>query len=183
MGKFHAVEYRPAAESVSRKYPLILTTGRILEHWHTGSMSRRSEVLNKLHPNGAVDLHPQDAGRLGIVEGDVISISSRRGKIETPAHITEKTAPGLAFMAFHWSESPANVLTNSALDPIAKIPEFKVSAVNAVLTVLERAAQDNGFFAQLVNDPSKALEEYDLTPEEKAAITSGDMQKDRIMAR
>jgi predicted molibdopterin-dependent oxidoreductase YjgC len=134
-------------------------------------------VLNKLHPNGAVDLHPQDAGKLGIVEGDVISISSRRGKIETPAHITEKTPPGLAFMAFHWRESPANVLTNSALDPIAKIPEFKVSAVNAVLTVLERAAQDNAFFAQLMNNSSKALEEYDLTLEEKAAITSGDMQR------
>jgi formate dehydrogenase alpha subunit len=177
LGKFHAVEYKPAAESVSLKYPLLLTTGRILEHWHTGSMSRRSGVLNKLHPNGAVDLHPQDAGKLGIVEGDVISISSRRGKIKTPAHITEKTAPGLAFMAFHWRESPANVLTNSALDPIAKIPEFKVSAVNAVLTVLERAAQDNAFFAQLMNNSSKALEEYGLTPEEKASITSGDMQK------
>jgi predicted molibdopterin-dependent oxidoreductase YjgC len=140
-------------------------------------MSRRSGVLDKLHPKGAVDLHPQDAGKLGIVEGDVISLSSRRGKIETPAHITEETAPGLAFMAFHWSESPANVLTNPALDPIAKIPEFKITAVNAVLTVLERAARDNSFFAQLMSNSSKALEEYDLTPEQKAAITSGDMQK------
>jgi hypothetical protein len=79
-------------------------------------------------------------------------------------------------MAFHWHESPANALTNSALDPIAKIPEFKVSAVNAVLSVLERAAHDNTFFAQLMNNPSKALEAYNLTPEEKAAILSGDMQ-------
>ena len=177
LGKFHSVEYKPPAESVSEDYPLILTTGRVLEHWHTGSMSRRSGVLDKLHPNGAIDIHPTDAVKLGIVDGDTLTIASQRGKIETPARITEQTAPGLAFMAFHWNESPANVLTNDALDPAAKIPEFKVTAVRAVLAVLDRAAQDNAFLALLAEDPAKALKEYDLTDEERAAIASGDIRK------
>lgn len=177
LGKFHAVEYRPPAESVSTDYPLILTTGRILEHWHTGSMSRRTRVLHALHPSGAVDIHPDDALKLGIVDGDLMTIASERGKIETPVNITDKTSPGLAFMAFHWKESPANMLTNAALDPVAKIPEFKVSAVKAVLSVLDRATQDNAFFARLAENPAEALKEYDLTAEEKTAIASGDIRK------
>lgn len=177
LGKFHPVEYRPPAESVSEDYPLTLTTGRILEHYHTGTMSRRTRVLNELQTKGAVDIHPDDALKLGIVDGDLISIASERGKIETPVNITDKTPPGLAFMAFHWKESPANVLTSSALDPVAKIPEYKVSAVKAVLAVLDRAAQDNAFFARLADNPAEALKEYDLTPEEEAAIASGNIQK------
>ena len=177
LGKFHAVEFNPPAESVSPEYPLILTTGRVLEHFHTGSMSRRSKVLDKLHPNGAVDIHPDDALNLGVVDGDLMTVSSDRGKIEVPVHVTDKTAPGLAFMAFHWKESPANVLTNPAVDPAAKIPEFKVSAVKAVLAVLDRAAEDNAFFARLAENPVEALREYDLTEEEKAAIASGDIRK------
>jgi formate dehydrogenase alpha subunit len=177
LGKFHAVEYKPPAESVSAEYPLILTTGRILEHYHTGSMTRRAEVLNKLRPNGAVEIHPDDALKLGIVDGDMVTIASERGKIEAPVRISDKTAPGLAFMAFHWKESPVNVVTNAALDPSAKIPEFKVTAVKAVLAVLDRAAQDNAFFARLAENPAEALKEYDLTPEEKAAIMSGDIRK------
>jgi len=177
LGKFHAVEYQPPAESVSEDYPLILTTGRVLEHWHTGSMSRRSEVLNTLNPGGSVDIHPNDALKMGIVDGDLLSIASERGKIETPVRITDETAPGLAFMAFHWRESPVNALTNDALDPAAKIPEFKVTAVKAVLAVLDRAAQDNEFFARLAANPVEALKEYDLTAEEKAAILSGDVRR------
>jgi formate dehydrogenase alpha subunit len=176
-GKFHAVEYRPPAESVSPDYPLILTTGRILEHWHTGSMSRRTRVLHDLHPNGAIDIHPDDALKLGIVDGDLVTVASERGKIEAPVNITDKTSPGLAFMAFHWKESPVNMLTNSALDPVAKIPEFKVSAVKAVLSVLDRATKDNNFFAKLAENPAEALREYDLTPEERVAIASGDIRK------
>ena len=140
-------------------------------------MSRRTRVLNELQTKGAVDIPPDDALKLGIVDGDLISIASERGKIETPVNITDKTPPGLAFMAFHWKESPANVLTNSALDPVAKIPEYKVSAVKAVLAVLDRAAQDNAFFARLADNPAEALKEYDLTPEEEAAIASGNIQK------
>ncbi len=177
LGKFHAVEYRPPAESVSEDYPLTLTTGRILEHYHTGTMSRRTRVLNELQPKGAIDIHPEDALKLGIIDGDLISVASQRGKIEAPVNITDKTSPGLAFMAFHWKESPVNVLTNPALDPVAKIPEFKVSAVRAVLAVLDRAAQDNAFFTRLAENPAEALKEYDLTAEEEAAIASGDIQK------
>jgi len=176
-GKFHAVEYRPPAETVSKGFPLILTTGRVLEHWHTGSMSRRSEVLDQLLPFARVDIHPTDALNLGIVDGDLVVLSSERGKIETEVRVTDKTSPGLAFMAFHWNESPANMLTSAALDPQAKIPEFKVSAVKAVLSVLDRAVQDNEFFARLAENPAEALKEYDLTAEEKAAIASGDIRK------
>jgi predicted molibdopterin-dependent oxidoreductase YjgC len=176
-GKFHAVEYLPAAEDASERFPLILTTGRILEHWHTGSMTRRSFVLDKLHPSGAVDIHPDDARRIGIIEGDVISLASARGKIEAPAHITEKASPGVAFMAFHWREAPVNMLTSAALDPLAKIPEFKVSAVRVMLAVLDRASQDNAFLAALAANPAEALAAYDLSTEEKAAIASGDISK------
>jgi formate dehydrogenase alpha subunit len=130
-GKFHAVDYFPPAESISKKYPLVLTTGRILEHWHTGTMSRRADVLNKLRPGGVVEIHPGDAAKLKLAEGDVVAIASKRGRVEVPVHITEKSPPGVIFMSFHWREAAANILTNDALDPLAKIPEFKVSAVNA----------------------------------------------------
>jgi formate dehydrogenase alpha subunit len=131
-GKFHAVDYVPPAESISKKYPLVLTTGRVLEHWHTGTMSRRSNVLNELYPEGVVEMSPIDAAKLGFVEGDLLVVTSKRGRVEAPLHITEKSPPGVIFMPFHWREAAANILTNDALDPIAKIPEYKVSAVNAV---------------------------------------------------
>jgi predicted molibdopterin-dependent oxidoreductase YjgC len=142
-GKFHAVEYKSPAESTSEEYPLILTTGRMLEHWHTGSMSRRSDVLDALQPNGMIDIHPDDALKLGIKDGDIVAVSSARGKIETRAHITDKAAPGVTYMAFHWSEAPANILTSPALDPSAKIPEYKVSAVKAELSVIDKGGQEN----------------------------------------
>ncbi|MCX7912015.1 MAG: formate dehydrogenase subunit alpha [Dehalococcoidales bacterium] len=129
LGRFQAVEYRPPAESPSAEYPLTLTTGRILEHYHTGSMSRRTKVLREVKPTGGIDIHPEDAARLGVKEGDIITVGSVRGEIRAPVHITDRVAPGLAFMAFHWKEAPANMLTNSALDPTAKIPELKVAAI------------------------------------------------------
>jgi formate dehydrogenase alpha subunit len=131
-GKFHALDYIPPAESISKKYPLVLTTGRVLEHWHTGTMSRRSNVLNELYPSGVVEMSPIDAARLGFVEGDLLVVTSKRGWVEAPVRITEKSPPGVVFMPFHWREAAANILTNDALDPLAKIPEYKVSAVNAV---------------------------------------------------
>jgi len=131
-GKFHAVDYIPPAESISKTYPLVLTTGRVLEHWHTGTMSRRSNVLNELYPKGVVEMSPVDAARLGFVEGDLLVVTSKRGRVEVPVHITEKSPLGVVFMSFHWREAAANILTNDALDPLAKIPEYKVSAVNAV---------------------------------------------------
>lgn len=123
-----------------------------------------------------VEISPSDAARLGIVEGDVITLSSRRGKVQTKAKETWRVPPGLAFMAFHWGDAPANVLTNPALDPLAKIPEFKVSSAKAILTVLEKAAKDNAFFAALAEDPMRALSSFDLTPEQRAALASGDIR-------
>ena len=131
-GKFHAIEYIAPAESTSKGFPLVLTTGRLLEHWHTGTMSRRANVLSELYPSGVVEMNPGDATRLGFNEGDLAAVSSKRGQVEAPVHITEKSPPGVIFMPFHWREAAANILTNDALDPLAKIPEYKVSAVNAV---------------------------------------------------
>jgi formate dehydrogenase alpha subunit len=176
-GKFHALDYIPPAESISKGFPLVLTTGRVLEHWHTGTMSRRSRVLSELNPNGVVEMSPSDAVKLGLIEGDSIVVASKRGKVEAPLHITEELPPGVVFMPFHWHEAAANILTNDALDPVAKIPEYKVSAVNAVLAVLDRAAQDNAFLARLAENPAEALKDYEMTTEEKAALMSGDIRK------
>ena len=140
-------------------------------------MSRRSNVLSELNPNGVVEMSPSDAVKLGLIEGDSIVVASKRGKVEAPLHITEELPPGVVFMPFHWHEAAANILTNDALDPVAKIPEYKVSAVKAVLAVLDRAAQDNAFLARLAENPAEALKDYELTTEEKAALMSGDIRK------
>ncbi len=174
-GKFHVVHDRPPAELPTFAYPLLLTTGRILEHWHTGSMSHRSHVLETLVPESHVEINPADASRLGIVEGDVVSLSSRRGAVQTKVRKTHRVRPGQAFMAFHWREAPANRLTNPAFDPQAKIPEFKVSSINAILTVLERSAEDNRFLTALAENPAGVLASYDLTPEHRKALVEGDI--------
>ena len=128
-GKFHPVSYLPPSEIPDDEYPFILTTGRMLQHWHTGTMTRKSAVLHDLVPHGALEMHPDDAVRFGIHKGDTLSVSSRRGNITVPANITDKVRQGTVFMAFHFHEHPANALTIAALDPIAKIPEFKACAV------------------------------------------------------
>ena len=122
------LEYRPPAEEPCEDYELVLSTGRILEHFHTGSMTRRSRLLDVLVQAGHVELHPADAARQGIVDGDRVAVATRRGRIETTALVTDRVAPGSIFVPFHFAEAAANVLTNDALDPVAKIPEFKVCA-------------------------------------------------------
>ncbi|MGC8861664.1 MAG: molybdopterin oxidoreductase family protein, partial [Armatimonadota bacterium] len=129
LGKFHPVEFLPPKELPDDEYPFVLSTGRILQHYHTGTMSRRSEVLDCLVSVGAIEINPDDAARLGIRDGDVVRVSSRRGEIEIPARLTGRVAPGTLFLAFHYREAPANRLTIAALDPVAKIPELKVCAV------------------------------------------------------
>jgi predicted molibdopterin-dependent oxidoreductase YjgC len=129
-GRFHAVEYRPPAEEPSADYPIVLTTGRVLEHWHTGSMSRRARVLEALSPCSRIDVNPEDAARGGLVDGRSIRVASRRGAIRTIVHRDRRVARGQAFMAFHWHEAPANLLTGPSVDPLSKIPEYKVSAIN-----------------------------------------------------
>jgi len=128
-GKFSPLSYRPSAEQPDSEYPLILTTGRSPFHYHTGTMTRKVAGLNILEPEGLVWVNPQDAKNLGIADGDSIEITSRRGTVKAKAKVTGKTHEGVVFMTFHFAEAPANVLTNSAADPVAKTPEFKVCAV------------------------------------------------------
>jgi len=128
-GKFQAVKYRPPAEEPDKEYPFRLTTGRMLYHYHTGSMTRRSVGLDEICKEGYIEINPADAEFLGIKENDLVTVSSRRGKIEIKAKLTNIVARGVVFIPFHFAESAANVLTNAALDPIAKIPELKVCAV------------------------------------------------------
>ncbi len=130
LGKFHPVEFIPPQELPDDEYPFLLSTGRILQHFHTGTMSRRSDVLDELVSVGTIEIHPDDAEAVGIVDGQPVRVSSRRGQIEIGAHVTERVMPGTVFLAFHYREAPANRLTIAALDPIAKIPEFKVCAVS-----------------------------------------------------
>ncbi|MHA2363757.1 MAG: formate dehydrogenase subunit alpha [Candidatus Hodarchaeales archaeon] len=129
-GKFHAVKYLDPAEMPNEEFPFILTTGRNLYHWHTGEMTHRSEGLHKRSPVEKSEINNEDATELGITNGDKIIIKSRRGQLITIAKVTNRIQKGVIFMTFHYKESAANLLTNDALDPIAKIPEFKVCAVN-----------------------------------------------------
>lgn len=128
-GKFHPTPFREAAELPDSEYPYILTTGRLLYHFHTGTMSRRSEGLEKISPPVPFEIHPDDAEREGIVESDLVELATRRGKIRAKAVVTCRSRIGTIFMPFHFREGAANMLTNDALDPIAKIPEFKICAV------------------------------------------------------
>ena len=128
-GLFSAIEYTPPAEVTDVDYPYILTTGRILYQYHTATMSRRSSGLVSRTPDAFVEINPVDAQELKINQGDRLTISSRRGTIQTNAEISEKCAPGVIFIPFHYSEAAVNRLTNAKFDPIAKIPELKVCAV------------------------------------------------------
>ena len=129
LGTFHPVEFAPARELPDDEYPFVLSTGRMLQHFHTGTMTRRSQVLDDLVPLGAIEINPEDAARLGVADGEAVTVTSRRGEIQIAAQVTERVAVGETFLAFHFREAPANRLTIAALDPIAKIPEFKVCAV------------------------------------------------------
>ncbi|HEX9922553.1 MAG TPA: formate dehydrogenase subunit alpha [Anaerolineae bacterium] len=129
-GKFYAIEVRLPAEQPDEEYPLILTTGRILYHYHTGTMTRRSEGLDWVEPRGYAEINVQDAGAIDLNDGGQVQIISRRGRVRTQARIGERVPPGVVFLSFHWKESPANMLTQDfALDPLAKIPEYKACAV------------------------------------------------------
>jgi formate dehydrogenase major subunit len=128
-GLFSPVEYRPPAELPDEEYPLVLTTGRLLTHYHTGTMTRRVKALDELAPRNQVWVNPADAEKLQVNMGQEVALQSRRGAIRLEAKVTDKVGEGVVFVPFHFGESPANALTNPALDPVAKIPEFKVAAV------------------------------------------------------
>ena len=127
-GKFHTVSFKAPAESPGKKFPFLLTTGRQLYQFHTGTMTRKSAAINQVSPTGYVEIHLEDAGKLGIADGDTVEVSSIRGKVSTLAKVTKNIEKGWLFMPFHFHEAPANMLTIDALDPLAKIPEYKVCA-------------------------------------------------------
>jgi predicted molibdopterin-dependent oxidoreductase YjgC len=127
-GKFHPVEFKNPAELPGRKFPFVLTTGRLLYQFHTGTMTRKSSAINQVSPTGFVEIHTDDAKRLGIGDGETVEVATIRGKVTTLAKVTGKIGKGWLFMPFHFCEGPANMLTIDALDPIAKIPEYKVCA-------------------------------------------------------
>ena len=127
--RFVPAEHQGADELPDDDYPLILITGRLLEHWHTGQMTRRSRALDAIEPEAFVSLHPKDAEALGVESGDWVDVASRRGVITLEARVETTTQPGSVFIPFHFREAGANTLTTDHLDPDGKIPEFKFCAV------------------------------------------------------
>ena len=130
LGLLSAIEYKPPAEIPDAEYPFVMTTGRVLYQYHTANMTRLSEGIMQRCPESLVEIHPNDADRLGVSAGQAVKVSSRRGVVEAKTQVTTRVAEGTIFMNFHFREAPVNELTNPALDPIAKIPEYKVCAVN-----------------------------------------------------
>lgn len=129
-GVLHAVEYIPPAEQIDDEYPLYLTTGRLLYQYHSGTMTMKTEGLNDRAPGTYVEISPQDAAKLNLVDGEEVKVASRRGEIKADVKISDLAVDGTIFLPFHFAEAAANRLTNAALDPVSKIPEFKVCAVN-----------------------------------------------------
>jgi formate dehydrogenase major subunit len=129
-GLMTGIEWKPPAEVPDDEYPFVLTTGRMLFHWHTGSMTRRCPTLHKEVPTGYVEVNAEDAARLGIKNGELVRAFSRRGEIKIAARVTKDIKKGTIFIPFHFVECSANMLTHNALDPISKIPEFKACAAN-----------------------------------------------------
>jgi formate dehydrogenase major subunit len=128
-GRFVPCEFEPAHELPDEEYPFVLNTGRLLEHWHTGTMTRRAQALDALQPGPFVEVHPVDLERLGFEDGELVTVRSRRGAIQLPAHTSDAVPVGSLFIPFHFREAAANVLTIDELDPLGKIPEFKFCAV------------------------------------------------------
>jgi len=129
LGLFHAIEFKEAAELPDEEYPLLLTTGRSLFHFHTGTMTRKAVGLDAQMPANSLMINPELAGKLSIVDGEMVKLSTRRGSIEVKANLTDMVEKNVIFTYFHFAEAAANMLTNAeALDPVAGIPEYKVSA-------------------------------------------------------
>ncbi len=126
---FSMIEYKPSKELPDNEYPFILSTGRHLFLYHTGTMIRKGDALRNIFPEAYIELNPDDASHLKVSNNQKVKVSSRRGSIEVKAVVSEKVGKGLVFIPFHYKEAAANVLTNTALDPISKIPELKVCAV------------------------------------------------------
>jgi formate dehydrogenase major subunit len=128
-GRLVPVELTPSAEAPDDAYPFVLITGRVLEHWHTGAMTRRAAVLDTLEPAPMASLHPDELERLGIIPGGTLTLETRRGRLSAFARADMAIPAGAVFLPFCYAEAPANLLANPALDPYGKIPEFKYCAV------------------------------------------------------
>jgi formate dehydrogenase major subunit len=128
-GKFIPTEFAEAKELPDEEYPLVLNTGRVLEHWHTGTMTRRSKALHAIEPEPFVEIHPEDMRALAVAEGEFVQVASRRGFVVLKARSGGRTSKGSVFIPFHFREAAANLLTIDELDPYGKIPEFKFCAV------------------------------------------------------
>jgi len=128
-GLFSPVEYEPPAERTSPEFPFALTTGRLLPQFHTGTMTRKSPTLEREAPECQVEINPRDAASLNVRTGQFVRVASRRGSIKARALVTDAIGERTAFIPFHYAEAAANILTNPALDPNSKIPEYKVCAV------------------------------------------------------
>jgi formate dehydrogenase alpha subunit len=126
---FTAVRYRPSEELPDEDYPFLLSTGRQLFQYHTGSMTRKIDAINRVSPGPYIEIHPDDANKLDVREGDMVKVSSKRGSVDIQVLVSGRPSRGVVFMPFHFREAAANALTNTALDPISKIPELKVCAV------------------------------------------------------
>jgi assimilatory nitrate reductase catalytic subunit len=128
--RFHAVEFRGAAEVPDKDYPYVLTTGRVMAQYQTGVQTRRVGELSEAEPGGFVEIHPDTARGLGVRAGDMVRLSTRRGSVDLPARISRDIRLDTVFVPFHWGGAQrANLLTNPAVDPVSRIPEFKACAV------------------------------------------------------
>jgi formate dehydrogenase major subunit/formate dehydrogenase alpha subunit len=132
-GLFSVTQHIPPAELPDSEYPVLLSTGRVLYHWHGGEMTRRAKGLMEVYGKSLIEVNPEDAVKLGINGNNRVRVTSRRGSIEAEAWVTDRVPSGMVYANFHFPEVPANELTIAALDPISKIPEYKVCAVKVEL--------------------------------------------------
>jgi formate dehydrogenase alpha subunit len=137
-GVFHDLVYRPSTESISKKYPLLLTTGRVLYHYHTGTMTMKTEGLNAKVPECFIEISPEDAEKYNLKDGETAQLASERGSVKAKVKLSHKAVKGTLFMPFHFAKAAANNLTSTELDPISKIPELKVCAVNLTQVEMEK---------------------------------------------
>jgi predicted molibdopterin-dependent oxidoreductase YjgC len=133
LGKFNPIDHVPPAEEPSPAYPFVMSTGRVLYHWHGGQMTRRSSGLMQVYGEALIEVNPDDGARLGLNGKTRVRVTSRRGSIEALAWVTDRVPPGMVYANFHFPEASANELTQAVLDPVAKIPEYKVTAVKVEL--------------------------------------------------
>jgi len=133
LGRFNPIDHIPPAEEPNDDYPMVMSTGRVLYHWHGGQMTRRSQGIMQVYGETLVEVNPDDAAKMGINGKNTVRVTSRRGSIEAQAWVTDRVPPGMVYANFHFPEASANELTQAVLDPVAKIPEYKVTAVKVEL--------------------------------------------------